>query len=196
MSGKQGANYQDSHRLAFAVIPSKTAFKSGTGNIVEQVSCRFCLLTGGEREEKVGAKRKPKCSVQVFSTFKPGDYENHHTKQHPSLWNQYQKCKDSIEKEAFFDTNEKAISHLMTDFYPSGTLCFFVHKSVVDVLIAECLLTDLHDSPAKRDSALNAFKKPFPEVYDDRWDEESFYCIQLKNPTMFNLTVINLNYIT
>jgi hypothetical protein len=122
MSGKQGANYQDSHRLAFAVIPSKTAFKSGTGNIVEQVSCRFCLLTG-EREEKVGVvrKRKSRSTVQVFSTFKPSDYQDHHTKQHPSLWKDYQKCKDSVEKEAFFDTNDKAISHLITDFYTSGT---------------------------------------------------------------------------
>jgi hypothetical protein len=60
MRGKQGTNYQDSHRLAYAVIPSKTVFKTGTGNVVEQVSCRFCKLTGGEREEKVGAKRKLK----------------------------------------------------------------------------------------------------------------------------------------
>jgi len=36
-----------------------------------------------------------------------------------------------------------------------------MHKSVVDVLIAKCLLTYLHDSPATRDKALkNAFKKP------------------------------------
>ena len=123
MSTKQGTNCNDSHRLAYAVIPSKIGSKaSTTGNFVEQVSCRFCLLTG-EREEKVGVvrKRKSRSTVQMFSTFKPSDYQDHHTKQHPSLWKDYQKCKDSVEKEAFFDTNDKAISHLITDFYTSGT---------------------------------------------------------------------------
>ena len=44
MSGKQGANYQDSYRLKYAVIPSKIVSKTvGTGNVVEQVSCRLQL---------------------------------------------------------------------------------------------------------------------------------------------------------
>jgi len=160
MSTKQGKNYQEDHRLKYAVLPSKTFFKSGTGNVVLQVSCRFCQLTNGQREEKVGAKRKPKCTVQLFDVFSPSGYRKHHERQHPSLWNDYQKCTDSVQKEAFFDTNDEAISHLITDYFCGGTLCCFVHKSVVDVLIAECLLTDLHDSPATRDRALNAFKKP------------------------------------
>jgi len=80
----------DWHMLLFH---QKSVLKLQQQVILLSKSVVFCLLTG-EREEKVGVvrKRKSRSTVQVFSTFKPSDYQDHHTKQHPSLWKDYQKC--------------------------------------------------------------------------------------------------------
>ena len=191
---KEGTNYQRSHKLDYAVEPSSFNFHNKSK--VEGAKCMFCCKNNGVKEDDGKTRKRAKTSrIKIFKSFTPYLYTNHHENMHKVEWNKYQMLSE-IEKQEYFeeDRNESITTNSVVNYFDSDTGCMniYVHKSIIDVLFYDVLLTDILENPISKEKALALFKRDDFEdnpKYPEDNQEEHFYMVKIKNPSTFSLAI-------
>ena len=102
-SSGRSTPFQTKHALLFALEVTSKDVKGD----VETVQCQFCVYRGREASDNPGAKRRRTDNIMLWSRpFRPELYRQHHQKQHPIVWAEYQ-SKTAQEMKSFFGKDKK-----------------------------------------------------------------------------------------
>jgi hypothetical protein len=157
--------------------------------VVLAAECIFCVHFG--REEKLGATRQRTKSVKFFTApFRADNYKQHHTMQHPSQWEQYQRLSDD-DKTSFFENVRPAKETL--HHYFSGaqvTLTFLINGPIVDVIIGE-MLWDTEDIDGETHSRMMGAFEDFVDVTENlpKGEGSDRYRFVIRNPVQLHLSI-------
>lgn len=159
----------------FALKIVSTSDTTGQATVVK---CLFCTFYG--REEKVGAKRKVANTVkQFFFPFRRECFRNHHKRQHPVQWTEYQQLSTDDKKEYF---DEGRVATLKTHLESDLSITYMIDFDIIQKLIGEVFfhLDDdagtYSDVSKSRARALAIFNLDV---------EENMYTYKILNPAQF-----------
>jgi hypothetical protein len=143
------------------------------------------------REARVGAKRHKTKNIKYFSKpFRADNYRQHHEKQHPQMWKQYQEASDE-EKKAFFETS-RPVKETLHNYFGTKQVAqrIRINAAIVNVIIGE-LLWDPEDIDGETHSRMMRSFEDFAGDTEELQEGEGVdrFCIVIKNPVQFSLTV-------
>ena len=149
----------------------------------------FCVYFG--RDSKVGSKRKITGNIKYFSRpFRADNYRQHHVKQHPQRWKQYQEASGE-EKKTFFEEN-KPIKATLHHYYggKQGTQRYLIDAPIVNVIIGEMLWDPEDIDGSTHTNMMSSFKDHVDESEEvEEGEGADRFCIAINNPVQFSLAI-------
>jgi len=187
MAPKRATPFMPRHSHEYAVRVSQRSGKNGS---VVAAECLFCVYFG--RESKVGSKRKNTGNIKYFSMpFRADNYRQHHVKQHPQKWEQYQEANDE-EKKMFFEEN-RPVKETLHNHYGAKQVKqrYLINAPIVKVIIGELLWDpdDIDGSTHKNMMSSFIDYVDESEVMEEGEEGGDRFCIEINNPVQFSLAI-------
>ena len=143
------------------------------------------------RESRVRSKRKKTGNIKYFSRpFRAENYRQHHVKQHPQRWKQYQEARGE-EKKTFFEENELIKETLHHDYGGKQvTQRYLINAPIVNVIIGEMLWDPEDIDGSTHTNTMSSFKDYVDESEEvEEGEGADRFCIEINNPVQFSLAI-------